>query len=254
MSDIQDPEMTTLPEASGEVGSMPLWQHLEELRTVLVKSLLALAVIFCATYYYNEVIIKFLEAPILSVLPPGEKQLYFTGLTDKFLVYLKVSFYASLVLTSPFLLRQVWNFILPGLKENERKWAVPFLVMGSLAFILGVAFAYWVVIPSGYRFLLNFGGANEKPLINIADYFSLTIQLLLSMGLLFEFPVVAVLLSKMGVIQGDWLKRFRPQAYLGLTVLAAFLTPTPDAFTLFLVLIPLILLYELSVQLVRLAA
>lgn len=239
----------TGPEAAS--GSMPLWQHLEELRGALVKSLVALGVVFCLTYYFNEAIIKFLETPILEALPPGEKQLYFSGLTDKFLVYLKVSFYASVVLTSPFLLKQIWNFIAPGLNEEERKFAAPFVVMGSMAFVLGVAFAYYLVIPTGYRFLLNFGGPNEKPLINIADYFGLTLQLMLSMGILFELPVIATILGKMGVIRLEWLKKFRPQAYLGLTVFAAFLTPTPDAFTLFLVLFPLILLYELSVQLIR---
>ncbi|NBX68442.1 MAG: twin-arginine translocase subunit TatC [Proteobacteria bacterium] len=250
MSDLElSPNPPTDP-GEASAGAMPLWQHLDELRGILVKSFLALGMVFCVTYYFNESIIRFLEAPILSALPEGQKQLYFSGLADKFLVYLKVSFYASLVLTSPYLLKQVWNFIVPGLKENERQYAVPVLFMGSLAFLLGLAFAYFVVIPTGYRFLLNFGGPNEKPLINVSDYFGLTIQLLLSMGVLFELPVIAFFLGKMGVIEVEWLKRFRPQAYLGLTVLAAFLTPTPDAFTLFLVLIPLILLYELSVQLI----
>lgn len=251
MADLENTLNTTASELEKEAGTMPLWQHLDELRGALVKSLIALAVVFCATYYFSETIIRFLESPILEALPEGQKQLYFSGLADKFLVYLKVSFYASLVLTSPYLLKQVWNFIVPGLEENERQFAIPFLVFGSFAFLVGIAFAYYLVIPAGYRFLLNFGGPNEKPLINVSDYFGLTIQLLLLMGVLFELPVVAMLLGKMGLIQVEWLKRFRPQAYLGLTVLAAFLTPTPDAFTLFLVLIPLILLYELSVQLIR---
>lgn len=238
-------------EPAAEPGSMPVWQHLEELRVVLVRSLLALSVGFLVAYSFNEKIIRFLEAPILSSLPPGEKHLYFTGLTDKFMVYLKMSFYSSLVICSPYLLKQVWNFISPALREKERRFAGSFLVMGTLSFWLGILFAYYIVIPAGYNFLLNFGGPTEKPLINISEYFSLTLQLLISMGLLFELPVVLVLLGKIGVMKSEWLTKFRPQAYLALAVLAGFLTPTPDAFTMLLVLVPLILLYEVSVQLVR---
>ncbi|MBM4316016.1 MAG: twin-arginine translocase subunit TatC [Deltaproteobacteria bacterium] len=232
-------------------ASMPLWEHLEELRAVLIKSLLIVSLGFCLTYVYSERLIQFLEAPILSVLPSGQKSLYFTGITDKFFVYLKVSVYSSLILTAPFLLKQVWNFISPALKPSERKFAIPFLLMGSTAFFVGVLFSYFFVIPAGYRFLIEFGGHNEKPLINMVDYFSLTLQLLVSIGVLFELPVVTVILAKLGVLQSSWLTRFRPQAYLILAVVAAAITPTPDAFTLALVLIPLILLYELSVQLVR---
>jgi sec-independent protein translocase protein TatC len=231
--------------------SMPLWEHLEELRGVLIKSLLIVSFGFCFTYAYSEKLIQFLEVPILSVLPAGEKSLYFTGITDKFVIYLKVSFYSSLIVTAPLLLKQLWNFVSPAIKPEERRFAIPFLLMGSIAFFIGVLFSYYIVIPSGYRFLIEFGGPNEKPLINMADYFSLTLQLLVSIGALFEVPVVAVILAKLGVLQPNGLIRFRPQAYLGLALVAAVLTPTPDAFTLVLVLIPLILLYELSVQMVR---
>ena len=250
-------DLESLPKSveneSGE-QTMPLWQHLDELRNVLIKSLVAVLFGFAVTYYFNSQIIQFLEVPILSVLPQGEKHLYFTGITDKFMVYLKVSFYSSVILISPFVLRQVWSFVAPALKDEERKFALPFLVGGSIAFFVGVLFAYYCVIPAGYRFLLQFGGETEKPLINISEYFSLTLQLLLGMGLLFELPVVAVILAKLGVIQLQGLIKYRPQAYLGLAVLAAVITPTPDAFTLMLVLIPLILLYELSLQLIRWAA
>lgn len=238
------------PEPSSD-EAMPVWKHLEELRAVLIKSLMAIVTGFFVAYYFNAEIVKFLETPILSVLPMGEKHLYFTGITDKFMAYLKVSFYSSIILCSPFLLSQVWGFVAPALKENERKLALPFIFAGTFAFLLGALFAYHWVIPTGYRFLIEFGGITEKPLINISDYFSLTLQLLIGMGLLFELPVVATILAKLGVIELDWLVRYRPQAYLGLSVLAAVLTPTPDAFTLVMVLIPLILLYEISIQLVR---
>ena len=250
MDEIVEAELAnSLPDS--EPGAMPVWQHLEALRTLLIKSLGVLCLGFLITYYFSDKVIQFLENPLLSVLPAGERHLYFSGISDKFLVYLKVSFYTSLIVSSPYLLKQVWNFIAPALKERERKFAIPFLMFGSGAFFTGTVFAYYLVIPSAYRFLLNFGGANEKPLINIVDYFSLTIQLLISMGILFELPVVLLLLGKLGVIRQELLIKFRPQAYLGLAILAAFLTPTPDAFTMCLVLGPLILLYELSVCLVK---
>jgi sec-independent protein translocase protein TatC len=244
-------EVESVDEANMNRSRMPVWRHLEELRTVLVRTLIAISFGFCLTYYFSEQVMRFLEAPILNSLPVGSQHLYFSGLTDKFMTYLKVSLYASLALTSPYILMQVWKFVAPGLKENERKWIAPFLGMGTVAFVAGLAFGYYVVLPGGYHFLVNFGGPNEKPLINIADYFGLTLQLLFCMGILFELPVVLMLLGKLGVIKREWLIQFRPHAYVGLAVAAAILTPTPDAFTMLLVLVPLLLLYEFSVQMIR---
>jgi sec-independent protein translocase protein TatC len=187
----------------------------------------------------------------MDALPEGSKNLYFTGISDKFFIYFKVSIYAAIVLVSPYLLYEVWRFISPGLHRHEKRFVVPFLFLGSFFFALGIVFCYTLVIPYGYKFLLNFGSPDEKAMITLTEYFKITTQLLLGMGLVFQLPVILMLLAKFGIVQTSLLTKFRGQSYVGLSVLAAFITPTPDAFTMVLVIIPLFLLYECSVILVR---
>jgi sec-independent protein translocase protein TatC len=121
----------------------------------------------------------------------------------------------------------------------------------SSGFLLGISFGYWFVIPYGYKFLLEFGGGSERPMLTMVEYFSITFQLLLAMGLIFELPVVMMLLGKFGIVDAKMLVKWRSHAFIGLSVVAAIVTPTPDAFTLLLVMFPLWGLYELSIWLVR---
>jgi sec-independent protein translocase protein TatC len=234
-----------------ELSRMPLWQHLDDLRKVLFRSVLIVALGSLVTYNFADKIVHFLELPLLEVLPEGQKNLYFTGIADKFFVYLKISIYAALALTSPALLFQVWRFVAPALYKNERKALLPFLGIGTIAFYIGMAFAYAVVLPSGYKFLIEFGPPTEKPLITISEYFSLTLQLMVGLGIVFELPVVLMILGRLGIVGPEALRAARPFAYVSLSVLAAFITPTPDAFTMLLVMVPLFLLYEASLILVK---
>ncbi len=230
---------------------MPVWQHLDDLRQTIIHCAVALLLGVCVTYSFSERIVHFLELPLLDVLPPSEAHLYFTGITDKFFTYLKVSFYTAIAATSPYLLYQLWKFISPALRPDERRFMVPFLAFATTNFVIGLVFAYTFIIPYGYRFLIQFGSPNEKAIITLNEYFSLTTQLMMTMGLVFELPVVLVLLGKFGIIQYEMLIKIRRQAYVALTVVAAVMTPTPDAMTMIMVLIPLWLLYELSVVLIR---
>lgn len=230
---------------------MPVWSHLEALRATLFRCLLILLVGTSITYFYSERVLYFLERPLFAVLPKEQAFLYFTGVADKFFIYLKVSIYSAIALCSPLLIYEIWKFVAPALYRNEKRFFGPFLLFGTGAFFTGMTFAYTVVIPTGYKFLLEFGPDRERPLITMNDYFSLTLQLLLAMGAVFELPVVMMLLAKFGIIQSHTLTKIRPQAYIALAILAAVVTPTPDAFTMVLVLVPLCLLYELSVVLVR---
>lgn len=238
-------------ESKLEDSRMALWQHLQELRGGLVRILVVLSVVSCFTYRYAEKLLYWLEKPLLEALPPEHRRLYFTGITDKFFVYLKASIYAAIALTIPYLLWEIWKFVSPGLYSKEKKMVLPFILFGSFFFLLGGCFGYWIVIPYGYQFLVNFGSSAEVPLITLSEYFTITLQLLMMMGAVFELPVVLMILAKFGVIQPGILRKVRGQAYIGLSVLAAFVTPTPDAFTMLLVMIPLFLLYEVSVLLVR---
>jgi sec-independent protein translocase protein TatC len=238
-------------ETEMDPSRMPVWGHLEALRSTLFRCLLVILSGTCITYFFSEDVLLFLEKPLFAVLPKDQAFLYFTGVADKFFIYLKVSVYAAVALCSPFLVYEIWKFVAPALYKNEKRFLGPFLVFGTSAFFVGMAFAYWVVIPTGYKFLLEFGPSRERPLITMSEYFSLTLQLLLALGAVFELPVVMMLLAKFGIIDAPMLTRVRAQAYIALAILSAVVTPTPDAFTMLLVLGPLCLLYELSVVLVR---
>lgn len=234
----------------GGTKEQPVWEHLDELRTRLVRVTVALSLTTLIAYQYSDKLVRWLEAPLLKALPADQAFLYFTGIADKFFAYMKISFVAGLALSSPYLLIELWGFVAPALERHEKKLVVPFTVFGTLAFVLGLAFGYYVVLPTGYDFLIHFGSAHEKPLITISEYFSLTLKLLLALGLVFEVPVIMGLLARFGVIQADMLRRVRRQAIVVNAILAAVLTPTPDAFTMLLVMGPLVLLYELGIAVV----
>lgn len=231
---------------------MSLWEHLDELRNVLIRCIVIVGVGFAGVYYFVEDIVYFLEKPLLDVLPSGEKFLYFTGIADKFFIYLKISFFTSVALTSPLLLYQIWSFAAPALYKHERKVVGPFLGIATFAFAIGMAFAYKIVLPTGYQFLIGYGRSTEKPIITLTEYFSMTTQLLLALGFVFELPVALMVLAKLGLITSQHLIKIRSHAYVGLAILAAFITPTPDAFTMCLVMLPLFLLFEVSVFLTKL--
>lgn len=237
-----------------ESSRMPLWEHLDELRSGIIRSLIVVSVGLCATYTYSDYLVRFLEEPLLKVLPKDQARLYFTGVADKFMVYLKVSLLASVALVIPYLLWEVWRFVSPALYRHEKKFVGPFLILGTVAFFSGLIFSYYIVIPYGYKFLIEFGAgtvSNEQAMITLTEYFDLTVKMLLILGLVFELPVVLMLLGKMGLVRAEFLAHFRRHAFLAITFVSAVLTPSPDAFTLILVAIPLYLLYELSIFGVR---
>lgn len=230
-----------------ETSRMPLWQHLDELRKILFRSILYLSLGVAIAWAYVEKIVKWLEAPLLNALPEGQKFLYFTGIGDKFFIYLKVAIYTGVFIVSPLLLNELWKFVSPALYKKEKRVAYPLLFATWFAFVVGGLFSYYVVIPNGYSFLIGFGSDSDRPMITLTEYFSLTTQLLLALGVVFELPVAMVLLVRFGILEIATITKFRGPVYIGMAVLSAVVTPTPDAFTMLLVLVPLCLLFELSV-------
>ncbi len=230
---------------------MPLWQHLDELRSALVRVLVILALTTCAIFSFIEPVVLFLETPLLSVLPPGDQQLYFTGIADKFIIYIQISVLVSIALLSPYLLFELWRFVSPALYRNEKRFVLPFLIAGSLSFVLGISFAYWIVIPYSYDFLINFGSPTDKAIITLTSYFSMTVKMLLGMGLLFQMPVCITILGAMGFVSAKTLANYRRYAALAICVISAIITPSPDALTMVVVSAPLYLLYEISILGVR---
>jgi sec-independent protein translocase protein TatC len=179
---------------------------------------------------------------------PAGGSLIFTSVAEAFFTYMKVAFIAGLILASPYLLYQIWAFVAPGLYQKEKKYVVPFVLGGSLFFAMGVFFGYFIAIPIGFKFLLGYATDFIKPMPSMKEYLSFSIKFLLVFGLVFEFPVVLVLLARIGVIDAKTLARQRKYAILLIFIFAAVMTP-PDLISQVLMALPLMGLYELSILL-----
>ena len=225
---------------------MPLTSHLGELRKRLVHTLIVIIVVFVgATSIEME-----LDQPILSAfrapLDVRNIPLVFLELTEPFFTYLRIGLYASLFLSFPYLLGQIWLFIRPALFSKERKAVWPFILLSYPLFVGGGLFGYFVVIPYGYDFFLGFENKFTLPSLSMASYLSLTIHLLFAFGLIFELPTVSFILTRIGIINASWLRKNRKYSLVVIFITAAILTP-PDVFTQTLMAGPLIILYEVSI-------
>jgi sec-independent protein translocase protein TatC len=229
---------------------LPLTTHLQELRRRLILSFIAVGGGFALCYAFAEKIFDILAAPLLKMMPMGGS-LIFTSVAEAFFTYMKVAFISGLILASPFVLYQIWAFVAPGLYRHEKKYVVPFVLAGSFFFAIGILFAYYIALPIGFKFLLGFATDFIKPLPSMKEYLSFSIKFLLAFGLVFEFPVVLVLLARIGVVDAKTLARQRKYAILLIFVFAAILTP-PDIISQLIVALPMIGLYELSILLSKL--
>jgi sec-independent protein translocase protein TatC len=228
----------------GEEDKLPFTAHLDELRSRLIRSFIAVGVGFALCYGFKEELFEVLLYPLLRVMPEGGK-LIFTGIPEAFFTYLKVSFLAGILLASPVLLYQFWMFVAPGLYRKERHVLGPIIAVTSLFFIGGALFGYFVVFPSGFKFLLGFGTDYIRTLPSMREYLAFSTKLLFIFGLLFELPVLLACLAWMGVLPVPLLKRSRKYAVLGAFVVAAFLTP--DVVSMILMAVPLMVLYEIGI-------
>ncbi|MBS3907469.1 MAG: twin-arginine translocase subunit TatC [Syntrophaceae bacterium] len=224
---------------------LPLTSHLQELRKRLVLSFIAVAAGFVICYAFSQDLFDILSKPLLKTMPSGSS-LIFTSVAEAFFAYMKVAFIAGIILASPFVLFQVWAFVAPGLYRHERRYAIPFVAAGSFFFALGILFAYFVAIPVGFKFLLGYATDFIKPMPSMKEYLSFSIKFLLVFGLVFEFPVVLVLLARIGVVDAKMLAKHRKYAILLIFIFAAVMTP-PDVISQLLMAIPLMGLYELSI-------
>lgn len=230
---------------------MPFLDHLDELRTRLIWSIAAVGVASVAGFFLvTELeLIRLLEAPIRDHIP-GEKLMY-TSPTTPVVVTFKLAFVTGVVLALPVVAYQVWAFLSPALLERERRYVIPGLWVGFLLFLAGVAMAYFVVLPLGLGFLLSFQAGSLEPIITVDEYLSFATRMLLAFGLIFEMPVVLVLLSLVGVVTPDGLRRYRRHGLVAIALVAAILTPA-DIGTMLLMMAPMVMLYEASIWLVAL--
>jgi len=222
---------------------MPFMEHLGELRTRIMRSLFWLLGGTVIALFRAEQITDYLARPVTKL---GYK-LVFTAPAEAFWVQMKVALIVGVFLASPGILWQVWAFIAPGLHEHEKKYAAPFVVIGSVLFIGGGAFSLKVVTPFAIQFLLSYSRPGLQPMISIGNYVDFLMKFTLAFGLVFELPLAITLLARMGVVTPAMLAKNRKYAILGAFIAAAILTPTPDAFNQALMAGPLIILYEIGI-------
>jgi len=229
----------------------PFMEHLEELRQRLVKSAIAVAIGFIIAYMFSEKLFIILVKPLKNVMGSNER-LIFTNLAEMFITYIKLSVIAGILFAAPVLFYQFWKFVAPGLYEHEKKYVVPFVFFSTILFVGGSLFGYFFVFPFGFKFFLSFANEYVMALPSVKDYFSLSIKLLFAFGFIFELPIFMFFMAKIGLINSEILKKYRKISILCIFIMAAILTP-PDVFTQIMMAGPLIILYELSIYICKLA-
>ncbi len=249
-------------------AKLPIMGHLAELRRRLFQSAVAIALLFTVTFTYSEYIFRALvlpmssdvefstSAPFLKFVPRegGISKLVFLAPAEAFWAHMKIALIAAVILCVPVLLFHVWRFISPGLKDEERRYVLPFIVIGTGLFVAGAAFCFFLVLPFAMKFLLTYKTENMTAMITVEKYVDFTLKFVLAFGIVFELPIVLVFLTRMGIVSTDTLAKNRKYAVLAAFVVAAFLTPTPDAFNQTLMAVPMIVLYEGGIWASRLIA
>jgi len=232
--------------------------HLVELRKRLAISAGSLIVMFFVMFYFHEPILNWIVEPLnTALIEVGKKSIHAADgmvttsqVGGAFFVALKVAFFAAIVAALPIILSQIWLFVAPGLYANEKKMLIPFIVGGTVMFIVGILFAYYIVTPFGFNFLITFGSFKFTPLINIEDYVGFFTKIMFGFGLAFELPIFAYFLALLGLINDRQMTEFFKYAIVIIFIVAALLTP-PDVLTQLLMAGPLIILYGLSILIVK---
>jgi sec-independent protein translocase protein TatC len=232
----------------------PLLDHLIELRTRVIRALMALGLGFAVCFYFADEILGILVQPLKNAFPEGQGQLIFTKLPEVFFVELKVALFAGFMVSFPVIANQMWAFVAPGLYAREKKAFLPFLLATPVLFGAGACLAYFVVMPVAFTFFLGFGGTtgglNVQALPSAGDYLSLVMQFILAFGLTFLLPVLLLLLHRAGIISRAQMAAARRYVIVVIFVIAAIVTP-PDPGSQIALAMPLWLLFEASLVLMR---
>lgn len=245
---------------------MPFTEHLADLRDRIVTSLVALLIGFMLSFGYSEELFRLLTLPLREELRfsmgypfilfvPSKIQnpsLIFLAPAEAFWMHIKVSIVAAIMFTLPVILHQLWKFISPGLLPKEKKLVLPFVVIATALFVSGAAFCFIFVLPFAMGFLLTYKTASMTPMLSVGNYVDFCLKFILAFGAVFELPIVIVFLTRMGIVSPDTLSKNRKYAILLAFVIAALLTPTPDAFNQLLMAVPVYVLYEAGILVSRL--
>lgn len=252
---------------------MTFWEHLDELRDSLIRMAVAVALCAIASFFFKETLFRIILAPqessfityrflamlsgcfhptVTAVPDTFQVQLINTGLAQQFLLHVKASLYAGVLITSPYLIYLLFHFVAPALYDHERHYALRLVASGYLLFLLGVLLSYFLIFPLIFRFLGTYQVSQAVTnTITLESYMSSLMSITLSMGLLFEIPAICWLLGRMGIIDAAMMTRYRRHVIVVLLIVAAIITPTADVFTLSLVALPMWLLYEVGVLIVK---
>lgn len=224
-----------------------LMEHLVELRDRLVRAAWSILLMTLVCWAFNTQLFDIIREPIAPYLDMGG--LVFTHPIDKFMAHLKISLLGGIILACPFWMYQAWLFIAPGLYAHEKRYGVMFISAGTVLFVTGVLFAYFLVLPAAFKFLLQFGGTVDKPMITISEYLSFFMSMILVFGAGFELPLIIVVLGVMGIVDQKFLREKRRIMIVAMAIVAAIVTP-PDLMSMVMLLVPLCILYEVSIILV----
>ena len=243
---------------TAQPSRMPLLDHLIELRNRLIYSLVILLVAFFVAYFFAQDIYGFLVLPLADVLAEqgGNRRMIFTALHEAFFTLIKVSFFAALFLSFPFIAGQFWRFVAPGLYKEEKRALLPYLVLTPILFFMGGALVYYFIFPLAWQFFLSFevpGGAGALPIqleAKVNEYLSLVMRLIFAFGISFQLPILLTLLARAGLATSAGLAAKRKYAVVAVFAAAAILTP-PDVITQIGLAIPILLLYEVSIYAVK---
>ena len=233
-------------------------EHLTELRSRLVKSIIYLFIFFIICYFFAENIYSFLLAPYAEAVKDDviNRRMIFTALHETFITYLKVAFFAAMFFASPIILTQIWKFVAPGLYKNEKKALLPYLIATPTLFLFGGMLVYYLIMPLAIKFFLSFETSAQLSNLPIQleakvnEYLSLIMRLIFAFGISFQLPVLLSLLARVGFVDSQYLKKRRKYVVIIIFLVAAILTP-PDPITQIGLGIPLLILYELSILSVK---
>jgi|SRR3990172_7642073 len=258
--DKPDNELQPLP-AETKDNEMSLFDHLSELRNRILVALIGFTIGFSISFAYSEILFEILTLPLHKELVlsfstpylhfiPSKNQalsLVFLAPAEAFWMHLKISMIAGLILASPLMFFELWRFVSPGLLEKEKKLAVPFVLFATILFISGLTFCFIIVLPFAINFLLTYKTLTLTPMLSVGSYVDFCLKFILAFGAIFELPLLIVFLTRLGVVTPDFLAKQRKYAIVLSFIIAAFLTPTPDAFNQTLMACPIIILYEIGI-------
>lgn len=235
-----------------KAAEMPILEHLEELRWRIIKILVALIIAAVACYFFTDTLFKWVRWPLDAATPPGQKiNLNYLRIGDSFTVRIKLAFLAAVFVTIPIIVYQIWRFVMPGLYEHERRAVTPLVLWSSLLFLAGAAMCFFWVMPITIRFLLEIAPENVAPVLTVNDYINFIMWTTVSFGAVFQLPLVALFLGKLGLIDWRMLAKGRSYAVVIIGFVAAIITPSTDAISMVMLALPLYALYEVSIWLLR---